>query len=166
MENSKTLEILKQAILLERRGKSFYSKVAQQADDPDVKEFFTIMAKEEDDHINFLAQQFTSFNKKSQFVKEDLPKVEVGTANEILSKKLKDKIEASSFEAAAIASAIDMENKAIEVYSERAKNAETEVERRFYQWLADWEKGHHKVLKDLDDDLKLRIWNDNQFWPF
>ena len=40
MKNERTLEILKTAILLERKGKAFYSHVANQANDADVKEFF------------------------------------------------------------------------------------------------------------------------------
>jgi len=27
-------------------------------------------------------------------------------------------------------------------------------------------KGHLKVLNDIDNELKEKIWNDNQFWPF
>ena len=63
MEESKTLEILKTAILLERRGKAFYSQVAEQTKDPDVKNIFEIMAKEEDDHIRFLTEQFENYTK-------------------------------------------------------------------------------------------------------
>ena len=83
-----------------------------------------------------------------------------------MTEKLTDKISAAGFEAAAIASAIDMENRAIAAYTERAEHAEDEVERKFYQWLADWEKGHHKLLYKLDQDLKEKIWFDNNFWPF
>ena len=48
MSASQALNILKEAILLERRGKAFYNKVAEQAADPSVKEFFEIMAKEDE----------------------------------------------------------------------------------------------------------------------
>ena len=37
MNESKAIEILKTALLLEKRGKAFYTKVANQAADPDVK---------------------------------------------------------------------------------------------------------------------------------
>jgi rubrerythrin len=39
-------------------------------------------------------------------------------------------------------------------------------EKKLFNWLADWEKGHLKILNDLDNDLKEKIWYDNQFWPF
>jgi rubrerythrin len=79
---------------------------------------------------------------------------------------LKDKISAASFEASAISLAIEMENKAIAAYSERAENAEDEEEKKFYQWLADWEKSHHKLLFQIDQEIKDKIWYDNNFWPF
>ena len=125
------------------------------------------MADEEDDHVKFLSQQFKSYQANGKFDPTIVVENEgVTFADEVLSKNIKDKISAASFEAAAIASAIDMENRAIAAYSERAKNAENEDERNFYQWLADWERGHHKILYQLDEELKEKIWFDNKFWPF
>lgn len=79
---------------------------------------------------------------------------------------MKSQIAAAGFEAAAISAAIDMESKAVELYSESAENATDPRVKDLFRWLAEWEKGHHKLLYDLDKELKERIWNDNQFWPF
>ena len=84
----------------------------------------------------------------------------------VLDKTITKRISAAGFEAAAISAAIDMENKAIEVYSTRAKESTDSEEKELYQFLADWEKGHHKILNDLNEELKEKIWYDNQFWPF
>jgi len=59
-----------------------------------------------------------------------------------------------------------METKAIEVYSKRAAETNDAKEKELYLWLADWEKGHHKILNNLNEELKQSIWFDNQFWPF
>ncbi|MBN2683185.1 MAG: ferritin family protein [Bacteroidales bacterium] len=166
MENSNTLEILKTAILLERRGKAFYTSVANQAQDEDVKQFFMLMAKEEDDHIAFLTEQFAHYVETKEFKKRDLPKEEENAAEEILSAKMKDKISAASFEASAIAAAIDFETRAVKVYSQRAESATDPEEKKFYKWLAEWEMGHHQILHELDQQLKEKVWNDNNFWPF
>ena len=167
MKDERTIEILKQAILLEKRGRAFYLNAFENARDPDVKRIFQIMADEEEDHVKFLAQQYKTYQSQGKFdpavaLENDGKTV----ADEVLSSNIKDKISAASFEAAAIASAIDMENRAIAAYSERAENAETEDERQFYEWLADWERGHHKILYQLDQELKDKIWHDNNFWPF
>ncbi len=165
MEESKTIEILKTALLLERRGKAFYTKVADQATDPDVQQIFEIMADEEEEHIRFLSEQFIHFTQHQRFKDVKLPMDAGDTASEILSANIKNKISAASYEAAAISSAIDMETRAINVYTERAKQAADPDEKKFYQWLADWEKGHHQILFELDSELKERVWFDNHFWP-
>ncbi|MCX6258695.1 MAG: ferritin family protein [Bacteroidia bacterium] len=166
MEESKTLEILKTAILLERKGKAFYSSVAEKATDPDVKIFFRTMAEEEEDHVNFLTEQFASYTKTKAFKDFKVPVREESTDELILSDKLKKQIAAASFEAAAISSAIDMENRAILVYQEQADRATDPKEKVFYRFLADWEKGHHHILHEIDEQLKEKVWNDNSFWPF
>lgn len=165
MEESKTMQILKTAILLERKGKAFYSSVSDKADDPDVKEFFKHMADEEDEHIRYLSEQFEYYTKNNNF-KEPLIHNEDSTDEAILSEKVKKQISAASFEAAAISAAIDFETRAVKVYSDRADSATDPEEKKFYSFLAEWEQGHHKLLHDIDQELKEKIWYDNNFWPF
>ncbi len=168
MDESKSIEILKMALLMEHRGKAFYQKIAEQTDNDDVKNIFLIMADEERLHINYLAKQFSHYQKHGKFSFEDLSLSgsDDGIANMVLSKDIKNKISASGYEAAAISAAIDMENKAIEVYKERAENATDPAEKDLYNWLANWEKDHLKILADLNKELTEKIWYDNQFWPF
>ncbi|MBU1009797.1 MAG: ferritin family protein [Bacteroidetes bacterium] len=168
MENQKkTIDILKTAILLERRGKAFYTQVARQTESKSAKKIFEMMAEEEDAHIDFLSVQFANFEKNHVFLKnEEHVEIDDTDAVMILSEQVKKEISAAGFEAAAISAAIDFENRAIEVYSQRAKEATDPNEKDMYQMLADWEKGHHKLLHKLNEDLKEEIWNDNNFWPF
>jgi rubrerythrin len=165
METNSTIDILKMAILMERRGKAFYEKVAQQATSSEVQNVFSLMAKEEDLHIAILSKQFKLYEKTKAFEKSEI-KEEESISKLILSKDLKKQISAAGYEAAAIASAIDMENKAIEVYSKRAKESNDQNEKDLFQWLADWEKGHLKVLDDMNRELMEEVWYDNKFWPF
>ena len=67
MSEDRTLDILKNAILLERRGYAFYSKVAAQAEDEAVKRFFNLMADEETLHIQILADQFKFYQEAKSF---------------------------------------------------------------------------------------------------
>lgn len=167
METTKTTDILKMAILLEKRGKVFYEAVAEQTKSESVKKIFTIMASEEQTHIEFLSRQYLSYQQKREFGKEDFSVVVSGfIANMILNDDVKEQISAASYEAAAISAAIDMETKAIQVYTHRAAETTDPNEKELFLWLADWEKGHHKVLNDLNEELKQSIWFDNKFWPF
>ncbi len=165
MENNKSIEILKTAILLEKKGKAFYEKVAEQTQSEEVRKIFKLMAEEEQTHVEFLSKQFASYSKDKTFQKLEL-KADAQVVDMILSDNIRKQISAASFEAAAISAAIDMETKAIEVYSKQAAEATDPNEKELFAWLADWEKGHHKILHELNEQLKEDIWYDNQFWPF
>jgi len=167
METNSTLDILKMAILMEKRGVAFYNTVAAQTSDPEIRNIFKTMAEEESVHVKFLSEQFLSFEKNQEFSCPNLQDQSAdGIANMVLSEEVKNRIAAAGFEAAAISAAIDMEKKAIEVYSKQAEKALDPNEKTLYNWLSDWEKSHLKILNDLDNDLKERIWYNNQFWPF
>ena len=67
MNADKTVEILKNAILLEKRGHAFYAKVAQQASAEAVKQFFSLMAEEELTHVRILSEQFRNHHSGKKF---------------------------------------------------------------------------------------------------
>ena len=165
---SKTAEdILKTAILLERRGKAFYTTAARQTESEAARKIFTMMAEEEDEHIEFLSKQFAEFVKNGKFSKVDVEEpVDDTEVVMILSEQVKKEISAAGFEAAAISAAMDFETRAIEVYQGRADEATDANEKEMYQMLADWEKGHHFWLHKINEDLKEEVWYDNNFWPF
>lgn len=166
MEPKSALEILKTAILLEKRGKAFYEKMAEQTQSPEAKKIFTTMAEEEKAHVEFLSVQFAQFTKNGKFTKPITNADTEDISHEVLNPQLVKEISAAGFEAAAISAAMDFETRAVELYSGRAKEATDPNEKEMYAWLADWESGHHKVLHDLNEALKESIWYDNQFWPF
>lgn len=164
-EKNTALDILKTAILLERRGKAFYTQAARNSQSKSARKIFETMAEEENEHIAFLTEQARNYVKNKHFVHPE-PHEEDHSQDEILTEQIKKEIDAASYEAAAISAAIDFENRAIEVYSTRAKEATDPVEKEVYQMLAEWEQGHHHLLHRLNEDLKEEIWNDNNFWPF
>ena len=167
MTEDQTTEILKNAILLEKRGYAFYSKVAQQASGEAVKKFFEMMAEEEVKHIQILSDQFKAYHEEKRFkpaAEEELQGFE--TAGSILNEELKNQISAADYEAAAIAAAMAMEQKAIEIYSGRAADASDPNEKALYQWLADWEQQHLESLSAINNEITQEIWHDNSFWPF
>ncbi len=161
------VDILKEAILLERRGKAFYTTVARQSQSEAAKKIFEMMAAEEDEHINYLSKQFAHYDKNKEFMKPDaVNDVDDSTVMEILSEEIKKQVNAAGFEAAAISAAMDFETRAVKVYSDRAESATDPNEKEMYQMLADWEKGHHFWLHKINEELKEQIWFDNNFWPF
>lgn len=167
MNETKSLEILKQAILLEKRGKSFYQTVSEQAKNDAVKSFFTFMAKEEQKHIDILEGQFKAYARNGAFEPNSFDKHESSDIeSRIFDEEIKDKISATSYEAAAIGAAISMEKQAVKIYGERSKSATDPEEKKVYAWLASWENSHLNMLLDIDKALIQKVWFDNHFWPF
>ena len=167
MSEDKAVEILKNAILLEKRGKAFYSQVAQHTSGKAVKQFFEMMADEEVKHIKILSDQFKAYQDKKRFDPGDFnDDHSISIASNVLTEDMKAEIAAADYEAAAISAAMSMEEKAIQLYSERAAEAEDSNEKVFYEWLVKWERQHLKFLSDIDRELKEQVWNDNSFWPF
>jgi len=167
MSEDRATEILKNAILLEKRGQAFYSKVAAQSSGEAVKKFFTLMAEEEVNHVKILSEQFKSYRTSKKFkpgAYSDSGEFKTETA--ILTHDLKQQISAADYEAAAIAAAMAMEKNAIEIYSRRAAEAQDPDEKALYDWLAKWEAAHLDFLSKLDRELTEEIWHDNRFWPF
>ena len=162
-----TLEILKHAIILEKRGFSFYNKVAEQIEDASVRSFFDAMAQEEASHIDLLSTQFKAYSDTGHFKADSFEETEKSQlASTVLNKEIQEKISAAGFEASAISAAIAMEQQAIKVYSEQAEKADDPEEKKLYAWLAGWERQHLNSLMDIDRALLDSIWEDNRFWPF
>ena len=160
------LEVLKKAILMERQGKIFYEQVAATTKSDAVRNIFAFMAKEEQVHIEQLSEQYIHLMELHTFKVKDFQFDDSGFVKKILTKSVCKQINAASYEAAAISAAIDFESKAIEVYTQSALDASEFAEKAIFIWLAEWEKGHYKILNQLNDELKEDIWYDNNFWPF
>lgn len=167
MEENSTLDILKQAIVLEQRGRAFYRNVAERAENKAVQEVFDMLAKEEKKHIQTLSEQFKAYRKDKRFTPVGLNEQDSkSAASEVLTREIKEKISAAGFEAAAISAGIAMEERAVKLYSESAQNASDPEARALYEWLAAWEREHLNMLMDIDKSLLEKIWFDNKFWPF
>jgi len=167
MENQKSLEIIKSAIVMETRGQAFYMHVAEQTKSEDIKNIFTIMAGEEKLHAEFLTKQYASLKQSGKPDKQLLPDASAEKVVKlILSPEIKKHISGAGYEAAAISASIDMENKAVEIYTDFAEKSEDAEIKELFLWLANWEKGHVKLLSEMDKELLEKIWYDNNFWPF
>jgi rubrerythrin len=166
MSESKTVEILKGALLLEHRGKALYESVGRQTEVAAVGELFDLLVKEEVSHIEILSKQLGRAAQGEALEVETLEAGPQDTAGSVLSGDIVKAISGAGYEAAVIAAGLDFEARAVDFYSRQAKEAETEAERKLYSWLAEWERGHMQMFAELDRQLREQIWYDNSFWPF
>ena len=166
MADDRTLDILKSALLLEIRGREFYRKAADSADNAAVKEFFEHMVQEEESHVALLGEQFSLYKKNGALSGPPAQADMETVTRNVISDELKQQIAAAGFEAAAISAAMGMEERAIRLYSTRAEEAENPEEKELYRWLADWETRHLETLAQIDREVTEAVWNDNSFWPY
>ena len=167
MDESITLNILKSAFLMERQGKSLYETAKAQAESKEVKAFFQSLVEDEQEHMDILERQFKAFMKSGKFIAsgfEDVAGAE--TAPDILSEAVIKNINAAGFESTAITAAIGFEEKAVNLYAQRAQETTDPEEKKLYNWLSVWEKTHLKKLMEIQESLMAKIWEDNSFWPF
>jgi rubrerythrin len=166
MDTSNTLNILKSAFLMERQGKALYETAKAQAENSEVKAFFQSLVDDEQEHMDILERQFKSFINDGKFTAGSFEDVAgTDTAPDILSDAVKKNINAAGFESTAITAAIGFEEKAVNLYAQRAQEATDPEEKKLYNWLSVWEKTHLKKLMDIQESLMARIWEDNSFWP-
>ena len=109
MSEDKTIHILKSAILLEKRGQAFYSKIAQQTTGKAVKAFFELMADEEVKHVEILTEQFKAYRQNKKFNPGNYQENHGDSiSTKVLTKELKEEMSAADYEAAAISAAMAM----------------------------------------------------------
>ena len=167
MDKSKTLNILKNAFLMERQGKHLYETARDNAEDPSVKEFFQTLVDDEQEHMDILEKQFKAYMNSGKFAAGRYDN-DGGAepAPEILDDAVIKNINAAGFEATAITAAIGFEEKAIKLYALRSEETSDPEEKKLYKWLSVWESTHLKKLISLQEGLMDRVWEDNSFWPF
>jgi rubrerythrin len=165
MSDSNLLDILKGAILLEHRGKALYESVVKSSESPGVKELFAMLSQEEEKHIGMLEKQFSLIAKGGALAIDEFESKHASTPEDILTDKIIKNISGAGYEAAVIAAALEFEKNAVKFYSEHASTAQSPEEQKLFGWLADWEKNHMMMMARLDNELKEKIWYDNQFWP-
>lgn len=170
MDESKALDILKKAYLMEQQGKMLYETAARQAENDDVKSFFKELAMEEQLHMDILEKQSAAIKNEGRFAdqgfEKDLSSGTPGTSGGIFDKSLVQGINSAGFEATAITAAVSLEENAVKFYTRMEKDATEPDAKKMYNWLANWEKTHLKNLTALQEELTERIWGDNSFWPF
>jgi len=155
---------LKGALLLEYKGKDLYQSVIDTSSHAAIRELFAFLRDEEEDHIKTLKNHYRQV-ARGQELHFDPPPEERERDHPVLTEKITAEISGAGYEAAVISAALELEKKAVEYYAEQAGSAPGPDEKNLFSWLSAWEKKHMMMLARLDDELKEKIWYDNQFWP-
>ena len=156
-EENKTLEAVQIAIQMEIDGKEYYLKAGQESSNELGKKLLQSLAAEEDVHRQKFERIYNDIRDKKVWPitsfqpegGERLRSIFAGATEEMGLKK-----KAPTTELEAIQTAMDMESRSYDFYTNQEQKANYDAERDFYQTLASEEQGHRLALLDYYEYLK------------
>ena len=161
-------EVLKKAYQIEVDGYTFYSMAADRAEKPAVQELFDKLANDEVQHKAYIKSVMGSYEDKGVeafTIHRRDPDLKAFT-NTIYTEAFKAQARDADFEMGVLSIGMTLETRAIQYFTGAAKSASEDEVRDFYQFLADWEKGHLEALQKLHTGVREDFWADGGFSPF
>ena len=164
--STNTVEILKSAILLEKKGKAFYGQVANQASHPEVKRFFELMADEETQHIKILTEQFKSYRDTERFTPMDTPHTADNIADKVLTRTWWTPSRRPIMKRPPFQPPWRWRKKPSASMPTVPRRLKTRRKKHSMTGSADGSSPTLSFLSDIDREITERIWHDNNFWAF
>jgi rubrerythrin len=166
LKNQTLIKAIKDAVMVEVKGQQLYSHAAAQAEDPAAKAMFEMLAKDEDDHVRILMNQYKSLVEKGRLDLADVHPAEVDHGSQtVITDDFKKSVQRGKFEMAVISIGCDLENKAIAYYKEHAAKSDDPDLKQLFTWLVEWEDGHLEQLLELEKIYQDSYWADQGFAP-
>lgn len=150
VDRSKALDALSQALKLEREGREFYLKAAEETVTEKVRAVFLSLADDERIHLETVGRQLHVMQREGSYLA--LPNAEVPDIDLDLKlfppdrQEVKERIGVSPNVLEALHIALDIEMRAYNLYSTSAKETKDESGNRMYRWLAAAEMTHFNLL--------------------
>ncbi|HNS96563.1 MAG TPA: ferritin family protein [Polyangiaceae bacterium] len=159
---------LREAMQAERYGQAFYQNAAMTTADPQGKEVFEQLAREEREHFEFLAAHYKSLltHQTPAAGVRLVGHAKVDSASPIFSSQLHARIKEAHFEMSALAIAVQLELNAITHYRAMAEKTSIPEVKRFFEELASWEKSHYDAFLHQQQALQDEYWTASGFSPF
>lgn len=149
-DRDKALTALSQALQLEREGRAFYLKAAEEVQDVRCRRTFLSLADDERMHEEMIVRQLHTLEGAGRYVL--LPDLEA-PAIDLNAKifppdlgKAGPQVKTSKSELDALHLALENEIKSYDLYRHAALETEDEAGRRMYTWLAGAEMTHFNLL--------------------
>ncbi len=147
---AQALQVLSQALQLEKDGEAFYLEAANQVKDERCQRTFRSLADDERQHQEMILRQLHAVEGDGKYVL--LPDV---TAERIdlqerlfppAGPELKDRLRRAYDELSALQVALENEIKSFDLYRRAAAEADQDAARQMYTWLAGAERTHFNML--------------------
>lgn len=160
------LKAIKKAMQGEKDSVTLYEKAADHAAEPEVKEFFTSRAKEEQRHFNYLLKYHQEIAGDKPLSAPDPELTEVREDDSFFSEAFVRRIGEDQYLFSAISTALLLEKDAFEHYKENAAKAQQPELKQFFELLAKWEMLHYDELLRVQQEAERFYWDLNAFEPF
>ena len=147
---SNALEILKQAMKMEREGRAFYLKAAQATQDKRGQEIFLTLADDEKAHLALLARQYNTLRGRKRWL--DLPEVKrtpIGLDKSIFPKDREafaEVVTGKSDDLDALRYGLDIETKSYDLYRRAALETGNSMGKAMFRFLSGEELVHFDIL--------------------
>jgi rubrerythrin len=161
-------EVLRKAYQIEVDGYVFYSMTAERANKPEVRHLFEKLAHDEIQHKAYIQNVMGSYEDKgvAAFNVHRRDPDLAAFSDTIFSQGFKAKAREAEFEMGVLSVGMTLETQAIQYFNGAAAHATDDEVREFYQYLADWEKGHLEALQRLFNGVREDYWAEGGFSPF
>lgn len=161
-----TKEALQTAIKGEIEGRELYRAAAEKTGDKKAKEVFTMLAQEEQRHLDTLVKVAEEYDEGKDISVPDLPAPAFfeDAESPIFSREFKNKV--ADFDMSALSIGIKLELESEKFYRDTAENTKMEQIRNLFTRLADWERGHYNNLQKQIGFLNSYYTNKYSFFRF
>lgn len=141
-------ESLKTAIRGEIEGRELYRAAAEKTTDKKAKQNFTLLANEEQKHLETLVQLADQYEEGMDLKIPPFPKPTrfEDAQSPIFTREFKEKIEDKHFEMATLSIGMKLEAESEKFYRETAQSIKDPELKHLFEDLANWEKGHWEYL--------------------
>lgn len=156
------------AIKGEMEGRELYKAAAEKTDDKKAKEVFSMLAEEEQTHLDTLVKLANEYEEGKDVQVPDLPAPRSfeDAESPIFTKEFKDKVGNKDFEMATLSIGIKLELESEKFYKEMGQASGQSKLKEFFNYLADWEHGHYEYLNQQIGFLNSYYTNKYSFFRF
>lgn len=166
--SDRVIDILRKAYQIEVDGYTFYSMTADRADKPAVQDLFGRLAQDEVQHQAFLRSVMKNYHDRGvdafsmNVVMPDLR----AFSEKVFTDRFREQAEGAEFEMAALSVGMTLEKNAVAYFSGAVEQATEAEVRKFYEFLADWERQHLAALSSLSEAIRTDFWEKGGFSPY
>jgi Uncharacterized conserved protein len=151
-QNQCSIDMLSEALDMEEKGKAFYEKAVTTCQNPQCKEIFSALMKDEVVHTGRIKQIHNTLTSKKCWTRDwesiKAPSNDLEMLFKNLAARERGKIKAETTDLEAVDIGLDLESTSIKFYQEHRAKTTDPIEAVFLDQMILEEKGHWKALKD------------------